>query len=235
MSASQLVCPVDTQTREPCGLMNIPILFEDDRLMIVNKPSGLLTIPAPRRVRASAQHEPRTLAGILSDDARQKGCAYRLHPCHRLDRETSGVIIFAKGKTAQKKMMAQFHTRDVEKRYLAFVHGHLRDARGKIAVPLEGREALTTYRLLAEYRDFSMVEAVPVTGRSNQIRLHFKAIGHPLVGESRFAFRKEYALKAKRAMLHAQSVVFTHPQTRTKIKVEASMPGDMRRFLALHT
>ena len=86
--------------------MNLPIVYEDDWLLVVNKPSGLLTIPAPDKQR-------RTLLKILNDTLKDRGLSYRLHPCHRLDRETSGLIIFAKGKSTQKRMMLEFKKKKV--------------------------------------------------------------------------------------------------------------------------
>ena len=88
--------------------MNIPVVYEDDWLLIADKPAGLLTIPSPGKVR-------RTLTGILNEDLKKKGLLYRLHPCHRLDRETSGLIIYAKGKSVQKKMMDEFRNGKVKK------------------------------------------------------------------------------------------------------------------------
>ena len=207
--------------------MNIPILYEDDWFLIVDKPSGLLTIPSPR-------NESRTLISILNTEAQHQGHAYRLHPCHRLDRETSGVIVFAKGKSVQKNMMDLFFKREVAKHYTAFVQGVPDRLDGKISKSLEGAPALTRYRTLEKRSNYSVIDISPVTGRTNQIRVHFKMIGHPLVGEDKFAFRKDYALKAKRVCLHARSISFTHPVTRQAVTVEAPLAGDMRVFLERH-
>ncbi len=207
--------------------MNIPVVFEDDWFFVVDKPAGLLTIPSPR-------NETRTLQSILNDDARERGRAYRLHPCHRLDRETSGLIVFAKGKAAQKQMMELFRRRGVEKRYVAFVHGVLPQVAGTIRTPVEREPAETRYRTLQRRKDFSVVELIAVTGRKNQLRLHLKGIGHPLVGESRFAFRKDFPLRAKRAFLHAQSLSFVHPLTGRNLRLDAALPADMTHFLQKH-
>jgi len=207
--------------------VSLKVLFEDDWLLAVDKPAGLLVIPAPGG-------QARTLTGVLNEDAVARGVSWRLHPCHRLDKETSGVILYAKGKSIQQKMMQLFKERKIKKTYRAFVHGKLPRPAGEIRMPLEGKAALTRYRVLEQRKDFSIVEVIPETGRKNQIRLHFKALGHPLVGESKFAFRRDFTLRARRLCLHAQSIAFAHPVTSRPVSLEAGLPPDMRRFLELH-
>ncbi len=210
--------------------MNIPVLYEDQWLLALDKPAGLLVIPAP----VAGARQKRTLTGILNEDASAKAVAYRLHPCHRLDRETSGVILYAKGKAPQKTMMEAFRQRKVRKTYIAFIHGVLSVKSGRITAPIEGRPARTDYKVLEERPGFSVLEVEPVTGRTNQIRIHFKSIGHPLAGETKFAFRKDYALKAKRLCLHARSLAFVHPVTSAAIKIESTLPADLENFLKKH-
>ncbi len=208
--------------------MNIPVVYEDEWLLIADKPAGLLVIPAPGK-------EGRTLTGILNEDLQDRGLLYRLHPCHRLDRETSGLIIYAKGKSVQKKMMDEFRYRKVEKTYLAFVQGSLHQGRGEIRSPVGGLSALTRYKIIQKRQGFTIVEVKPLTGRTNQIRIHFKGVGHPLVGETKFAFRRDSVLKAKRVCLHAQSLEFIHPMTKQAMRIEAGLPGDLGAFLERHT
>ncbi len=207
--------------------MNIPIIYEDDRLLVLNKPSGLLTIPTPK-------NEPRTLSSILNDDLKERGLAYRLYPCHRLDRETSGLIVYAKGKSTQKIMMEEFRQKKIKKIYIAFIQGRLPKDEGSIGYPVEGRSAVTKYKIIEKRNDFSVVEIVPLTGRTNQIRIHFKQIGHPLVGEAKFAFRRDFKLKAKRLCLHAKMLEFFHPTTKKAISLIAPLPPDMEDFLKKH-
>ena len=123
--------------------MNIPIVYEDDWLLVVNKPAGLLSVPTPKK-------ESRTLTSILNQDAVEKELKYRLHPCHRLDRETSGLIIYAKGKSIEKKITDLFRDRLVHKKYIAFVHGKLAHPEGQISYAVEGKSALTKYRVIKE-------------------------------------------------------------------------------------
>jgi 23S rRNA pseudouridine1911/1915/1917 synthase len=207
--------------------VNIPVVYEDEWLLIVDKPAGLLTIPTPK-------NEPRTLTSILNDELEGKNSPFRLHPCHRLDRETSGLIIYAKGKSMQQKMMELFRQKKVKKKYIAFVQGNLPGGKGDISNPIEGRSALTGYRTIAKRRDFSIVEVMPKTGRTNQIRIHFKIIGHPLVGETKYAFRRDYALRAKRACLHACGLEFLHPATGKTLSINVKLAKDLQDFLDSH-
>lgn len=204
--------------------MNIPIVYEDDHLLIVNKPSGLLTIPTPK-------NEIRTLTSILNDDLKLRNLNYRLHPCHRLDRETSGLVIFAKGKSAQQKMMGLFKERKVKKTYIAFVKSGFSSSSGTIKNRLEGNPAQTHYKVIEKRGYFDIVEVMPVTGRTNQIRIHFKQIGHPILGENRFAFRRDFQIKAKRLCLHAGALEFDHPVNGRHIKVTVDLPQDLKDFL----
>ena len=206
--------------------MNIPVIYEDDWLLAVDKPSGLLVIPTPKK-------ETRTLTSILNEDLAERSKTYRLHPCHRLDRETSGLIIYAKGKSIQEKMMLEFKERKVKKVYIAFLQGHLFKEQGEIKKPIEGKNALTKYKVIQRKKDFTVVEIMPWTGRTNQIRIHFKDIGHPLVGETKFAFRRDFALKAKRLCLHAEALEFLHPITKKSVKLSTGLPEDLKKFLGL--
>jgi len=204
--------------------VNIPIIYEDDWLVVLDKPSGLLTIPALNK-------EARCLTSILNDDLKERGIDYRLHPCHRLDRDTSGLIIYAKGKSMQEKLMQLFKFKKIKKMYIAFLNGQLDKKHGQINKPIEGQSALTGYTVVEQRQDFAVVEALPLTGRTNQLRLHFKYIGHPILGESKFAFRKDFKIKAKRLCLHAAYLEFVHPITNEVLVIESTLPKEMKEFL----
>jgi len=207
--------------------VNIPVVFEDDWLLVVNKPAGLLSVPTPR-------NEARTLTGILNQDAQDRGLKYRLYPCHRLDRETSGLLIYAKTRGIEAKMADAFRNRQVSKKYIAFVHGKLARPQGAISSAIEGKSALTKYKVIAEKSNYSVLEVVPTTGRTNQIRIHFKSIQHPLVGEDKFIFRKDFALRFKRVCLHAQELELTHPATQKHLCLRVDLPLDLQKFLEEH-
>ncbi len=202
----------------------IPVVYEDDWFLIVDKPAGLLVIPTPK-------NERHTLTNLLNQDLIKRNIPYRLHPCHRLDRDTSGLIIYAKGKAAQQKMMGEFKKRRVKKTYIAFVRGRLKSHQGEIRSTVEDQAALTRYRVIKFCPGFTVVEAQPVTGRKNQLRIHFKKIGNPILGETRFAFRRDFEIKAKRLCLHARMLEFTHPLTGKTIKAESELPEKMEEMI----
>jgi len=207
--------------------VNIPIIYEDNWLLAVNKPSGLVIIPTPKK-------EERTLTSILNEDLKQRGLLYRLHPCHRLDRETSGLIHYAKGKSIQKKMMDDFKHKKIKKTYIAFVQGTLFKNQGEIKENIEGLSAVTKYKVIQRRQDFTLVEVMPLTGRTNQIRIHFKEIGHPVVGETKYAFRRDFKLRAKRLCLHAKILEFIHPVAKKHINLSIDLPEDLKEFLQKH-
>ena len=191
---------------------NIRIVYEDDALIVFDKPSGLLVVPTPKK-------ESRTLTSITG-----------FYPCHRLDRETSGLIIYAKTRSLQEKMMDEFRKRQVHKIYIAFVQGQVHKIQGQINNRIEGQDAVTKYEVLEQRSNFAIVEVTPVTGRTNQVRIHFKAIGNPLVGEDKFAFRRDFALKFKRLCLHAKSLEFKHPVSGKEVRLEIDLAQDLEKF-----
>jgi 23S rRNA pseudouridine1911/1915/1917 synthase len=205
-------------------ISNIGVVYEDDWLLVVDKPSGLLTIPTPKR-------ESRTLTSILNGDLEKRGKLYRLHPCHRLDRETSGLIIYAKGKSIQKKMMDEFKQKKVKKTYIAFVQGILPKNQGEIKMPIEGQSAITQYKIIQRRKGFTVVEVQPLTGRTNQIRIHFKSIGHPILGDTRYAFRRDFKIKTKHLCLHARYLDFIHPVNKNIVTLIADLSANLKNFL----
>jgi len=211
-------------------------MFENEHGVVFNKPAGLVVIPTPKK-------EARTLLSVVNQQYRSDQNSFKLHPCHRIDRDTSGLIIFAKGKRHQQLMMDQFKKRKVRKRYTAFVHGALKKKEGEIRSNIRGFEqkryrrrvpaksALTCYKVVKTKQHFSVVDVEPVTGRTNQIRIHFSNIGHPLVGERKYAFAKDYNLKFKRAALHAAFLQWKDPVDHKTITVESPLSEDMEKFI----
>lgn len=200
------------------------VLYEDERIVAVEKPAGLLSVPAPGKAG-------RSLEEIMAPLLLSRGLKYRLYPCHRLDVETSGVILFAKGRAARSAITDLFRHRKVEKTYIALVQGQPAREEGILTRKLEGRSARTEYQVRERRGLYSIVEVRPVTGRKNQIRLHFKAAGHPLVGETRFAFRRDFPLPVRRLMLHAGGLGFIDPWTGEARQILSALPGDMQNFL----
>lgn len=177
---------------------------------------------------------------IVNQQYTSPGHSWKLHPCHRIDKETSGAIIFSKGKQCPRLMMDLFKQRSILKKYIAFVHGKLLSGRGEFRKPVQkkfGRkqaaiEAITRYNVLKTKKKFSIVEVQPVTGRTNQIRIHFNQAGHPLVGDRKYTFARDYALKFRRTALHATSLEWIHPVSQKKVNIQSDLPKDMAEFVA---
>ena len=154
----------------------IDIIFEDDSIVVVNKRSGVLVIPSPK-------NEQNTLTDGLNLYLKNKNEDCKAHPCHRLDRDTSGVIVYAKGKSNQKLIMDQFHNNQVTKVILLSLEVRFSRER-TIDFKIENKEAITKYKVLKSNDSYTVVEVRLLTGRTNQIRIHFSQIGHPLLGET---------------------------------------------------
>ncbi len=213
----------------------INILYEDDHFIAFFKPAGLLTVPADKGNELSLTEIVNAEFATRTDLVD----GMKLHPCHRIDRDTSGVIMFAKGQVARDQLMNLFRAREVKKKYIAFVHGKVPHPRGEIKSRLKediasgdkSSMSITRYALKRQYRNFAVVEVYPLTGRTNQIRIHFKEAGNPLVGENKFVYRKDFDVKFKRTALHASELSFCQPFTKEKVKVEAELSQDMQNFL----
>ncbi|HID86002.1 MAG TPA: RluA family pseudouridine synthase, partial [Anaerolineae bacterium] len=164
---------------------------------------------------------------------------------HRLDKDTSGLIIVAKNDAAQQSLQRQFKGREVRKTYLALVEGRLGPERGLIEAPVGrdprhrkrmavvargGREARTEYRVLEVLDDHTLVEVHPLTGRTHQVRVHFASLGHPLVGDPVYGFRRQ-RLGLARQFLHAWKLSFRLPSSGQPIELTAELPRDLRRVL----
>ena len=207
------------------------ILYEDDHIIVADKPAGMLVIPTPKG-------ESNTLTSLLNRELDARGIEANAHPCHRLDRETSGLIIYAKGKKTQQAMMEEFRQHRVKKSYIAFVHGIVRKNSATLKGNIYNQKRrktelmITGFSVLERRKDFTIVEVHPVTGRTNQIRIHFKELGHPLVGESVYAFRKDFKLRFKRVALHSKAVEFSHPVTGKRMSFNLPLAADMASFIS---
>lgn len=206
------------------------IIYEDEWLIVCDKASGLLVIPTPKK-------ETNTLTALLNKELDSRGIEANAYPCHRLDRETSGIIIYSKGKSARQSLMEQFKERKVSKRYIAIVQGRIPKDFDTIESGIYNRNkkrhetAVTKYRTLRRSADFSVLEVEPVTGRTNQIRIHLARISHPIVGESVYAFRKDFKLRFGRVALHAARIAFKHPVSGKAMEFEAPLPHDMEELI----
>ena len=220
--------PRSSNTRR--GLGGLVILHEDRDIIVVDKPAGLLTISTDRE-------KSRTAYFILTDYVR-KGVAKsrnRIFIVHRLDRETSGILIFAKNEEAKFRLQRQWQ--DTKKQYLAVVHGRCEvraqtittylaenQARGVYTTTdtRNGKLSHTAYKALKENRDFSLLEIELLTGRKHQIRVHLAGIGHPVVGDERYGKENK---RGQRLALHAQSISFKHPFSGKTLTFTTKMPA----------
>ena len=212
-------------------MSQVRILHEDEDLLSVDKPPGLLSVPTPGTTG-------RTLLDVLAGEDRAG-----LLPVHRLDRDVSGCVVLAKHETARAALEELFRGRAVTKLYWALVRGRMRpdagtfddpilDAGARARVDPRGTPAITRWRVLARHAATSVVEVELVTGRYTQIRLHFAHHDQALVGERKYARGKDDPLRAKRVALHAWRLAFPHPMRGHRIEVEAPLPEDLRALLA---
>lgn len=246
--------PPDPPGFEPQAIA-FGILYEDEYLIVVNKPPGLVVHPAPGHFSGTLVN------GLLYHCPDLKGIGGRQRPgiVHRLDKDTSGVLVVAKSDPVHHHLSRQFKARQVQKTYLALVHGQVQPDTGSIflsigrhpvdrkkmsTVSRKARSAETRWTVKERFDDASLLELNLKTGRTHQIRVHCLAIRHPIVGDpvysNRSARRKSPPIKPpisstvriKRQMLHAWRLRFVHPATRASIRFEAPLPDDMQQLLA---
>jgi 23S rRNA pseudouridine1911/1915/1917 synthase len=218
------------------------IVYEDEDILVVDKPAGMAVHPAPG-------HSAGTLVNALLAHApalSRAGGERRPGIVHRLDKDTSGLIIVAKNDEAHAALARQLKEREVKKTYIALVEGRLKQREGVIDAPLGrhpaqrkkqavvegGRAARTRYRVLREIDGRTLLEAYPETGRTHQIRVHFASIGHPVAGDRVYGRGRAAAPSLRRQFLHASRLAFRHPRTGERIELAAELPEDLRAVLA---
>lgn len=215
------------------------VLHEDEWLLVIDKPPGMVVHPAPGHWRGTL------VSALLHHWHGPRPNLDPLRPgiVHRLDKDTSGVLVIAKDAATLADLGAQFRKREVQKQYLAFVWGRMRSARGTIAQPIGrnpvhrkrmavrrgGREALTDFEVLERFDDVTLVRLFPKTGRTHQLRVHLAAIGHPIVGDSVYgrARRRSGDVLLQRQALHAERISFTHPHSGARVCFAAPLPEDL--------
>ena len=222
---------------------NIPIkiLYDDDHLAVIDKPSGMVVHPGAGRIH-------QTLVSALLYHypvIRELGPKERPGIVHRLDKDTSGVVVVAKSEKAYIELQKQFKQRRVDKWYLGLVWGKVSQEEGIIswAVGRHGkhgermsiktkkpRSAETLFKVIKRYDEYTLLDIKPVTGRTHQIRVHLAASGHPIVGDTRYG-RKKIKIRCPRLFLHAYRLSFSHPQTGRKVEFSSSLPEDLEKFL----
>ena len=235
---------------------NLPlnIIYEDSELIILNKQPGILVHPA----RGNTHGTLVNALAYYSDELSSGLGEFRPGIVHRLDKNTTGVMVVTKNDIAQWKIAKQFENRQVSKTYLAIVHGTPELTADRIKAPLgmhprirekyairpeKGKESITFYEVMEAFRGFSLLELTPKTGRTHQIRVHLSYLKHPIVADDMYGGKLVYQWQLEdsepvvqepiinRVSLHALSLEFTHPTTEKKVKFEAPLPADMQNLL----
>jgi len=230
------------------------IIYEDSHLIIINKQADMIVHPARGNTRGTLVN-----ALVYYSDKLSSGLGeFRPGIVHRLDRDTTGVMVITKNDTAQWKVAKQFEHRQINKSYLAIVHGTPELTRDRINAPLgihprmrekyavrpeKGKEAITFYEVLESFRGFSLLKLTPKTGRTHQIRVHLSYIKHPIVADDMYGGKLVYPWQLadaepspqdpiiSRCALHASTLEFKHPTTSETMKFEAPLPEDMQNLL----
>lgn len=233
---------------------NIPleIVFEDDHIIVINKPAGLVVHPA-------AGINSGTLANALAYHFQQLSNARSIRPgiVHRLDKDTSGLLVAAKTEAAHESLGDQFRAREVFKSYVALVYGIVKQESGRIEQPIArdprnrtrmaivpgGRGALSLYKVRRSYDSFTLLDVELKTGRTHQIRVHLAWLKHPVVADELYGGGRENSIrdaqlrarirKLKRQFLHAERLGFRHPETGEPMTFVASLPAELTQFLEL--
>ena len=238
---------VEITVPEPEPLANEPqdiplnIVYQDDDIAVVDKQRGLVVHPAAGNPDGTLVNALLYHVGGLS------GINGALRPgiVHRLDKDTSGLIVIAKNDRAHKELARQIKDKTAGRTYLAIVHGNIREDGGTINAPIgrhkterkmmavvpDGREAVTYFTVLERFGDFTLVEARLATGRTHQIRVHFKHMGHPVAGDPLYGPKKA-VLSAKGQLLHAWRLKLIHPATGEEMTFEAPLDAEFARALA---
>jgi len=230
----------------------LDVIFEDDHLIAINKPPGLVVHPATSHRKSTLVH------GLLHhcDHLADLGGPLRPGIVHRLDKDTSGIIVVAKDNAAYRHLSRQFKEKLVYKEYSALIYGRLRQSSGQFSDPIQrhpknrkkmgiiagGREASTSWWLELLFGEVSLVKVVIKTGRTHQIRVHFSHAHHPVVGDATYGGKKRVKSlqnpvmrarlsKVKRQMLHARKLALEHPATGERLDLSAPLPEDMSDLL----
>ncbi|NFI39666.1 RluA family pseudouridine synthase [Clostridium botulinum] len=222
--------------------IKLDIIYEDKDVIVVNKPQEMVVHPAPGVYSGTLVnallHHCKDLSGI-------NGVA-RPGIVHRIDKDTSGILVVAKNDISHNNLAAQFKEHSISRVYMALVEGIIKDEQGTIEAPIgrhpvdrikmavvkDGRHAVTHYKVIERFKNHTLVECRLETGRTHQIRVHMSYIMHPLVGDSVYGYKKQ-RFNLKGQMLHAKLLGFIHPTTRQYVEFESELPGYFKKIIKI--
>jgi 23S rRNA pseudouridine1911/1915/1917 synthase len=229
--------PLDVEAEE----MDLDIYYEDADVLVVNKPRGMVVHPAPGHMRGTLVN------GLLAHCKDLSGINGILRPgiVHRIDKDTSGLLMVAKNDFAHEALVNQLVNKTVTRKYKAIVHGVIPHDYGTIDAPIgrdkhdrqsmavteDGKEAVTHFRVLERFKNFTFIECQLETGRTHQIRVHMKYIGYPLAGDPKYGPKKTLPIDGQ--ALHAGVLGFTHPRTGEYMEFEAPLPKEFEHILEI--
>jgi 23S rRNA pseudouridine1911/1915/1917 synthase len=233
---------MEEETSEDILPQDIPVdvIYEDDHLLIVNKPAGLIVHP-------TTGHWANTLANGIVHMWQERGLRIRFRPIHRLDKETSGVLAVAKNPYIHQNVSEQMKAGAVDKEYMALVHGRVELESGTVDAPIDrnpesphyrivtptGYPSVTHYRVVERLPGATLLSIRLETGRTHQIRVHMSSMGHPLLGDGMYGNPLlEVGLPLERQALHAHILAFEHPVTKVRMTFTASLPADLEHVLS---
>ncbi|WP_334330195.1 RluA family pseudouridine synthase [Companilactobacillus sp. HBUAS59699] len=211
----------------------IDVIYEDEYLLVVNKPPGLASLPAKAR-------SSKTMANIVKYYLEQKNENSSIHLVTRLDRDTSGLMVFAKNSYTHSLLDQILHSEGFKKYYLALVYGQMEPASGLIDLPIgidpkafylraidwqKGKDSKTMYETVENFKTASLLKLKLLTGRTHQIRVHLSAMGHPIIGDEMYSHQKDSRIS--RQALHCYELEIIHPVTKKLLKLKAPIPQDM--------
>jgi 23S rRNA pseudouridine1911/1915/1917 synthase len=235
--------PLPPEVLEPEAVA-LSVVYEDDHILVLDKPAGMVVHPGAGHARGTLA------AAVLAHAPGVAGVGGPRRPgiVHRLDKDTSGLLVIAKTARAYESLTAQLSARSVRRVYLALVHGRLAAGQGVIDAPIgrdprdrkrmavrpegQGRRALTRWRVLERFSQFTSVEARLETGRTHQIRVHLASIGHPVAGDVGYGGRRRPPMALEGVALHATALAFVHPVTQERMEFASELPPRIERVLS---
>lgn len=234
----EIELPDDVPSNLTPWQLELDIIYEDNCILVIDKPAGIAVHPAPG-------HQNQTIANALinhNPGVSNIGANSRPGIIHRLDMDTSGLLITAKNELAHRKISEQFADRTIQKSYYALVNGIPENSQAIIDAPIgrspfnrqqmdivsTGKSALTQYEIVDTYKSHSLLKVSPRTGRTHQIRVHLKSIGHPVVGDSMYG---KVDPELNRHFLHASSISFTHPESGEPLSLKSDLPIQLSQYI----